>query len=406
MILIYVLIFCLAIPNHPVLAHQLGPLTIFKWYGLLCLFVAFIHMLRTGGPLSRPTPFRWYLIYLFIVVSSCLLHDGASGFGQSSFLFSVSTFVLFLITTTMVSDSNKVRWVVLVAIGSIAWGSLYVIRQWQQYHGIYANFRTWGGLADDPNYYAVGVVLWLPLIVAMLMIRRPRWEKWFSFVCIPVILVGFMFAASRGGFLGLLTALTFLIWNSRNRLRNLTIVAVLLLPLFIGPGQSALDRLLHPSEGDQESSNYRLELWRSAENSFLEHPLFGVGMGHYKPTIVKNGAVIDLPFHVAHNTYVGLIAELGLVGIVPFLAILISALLNLRRVARHAAATNQPTTRQVALGLQAGLLGYLVCAFFLSTLWLQVVWFAVFLSMCLIRIERSKVAKIAEKETSLVASAA
>ena len=42
--------------------------------------------------------------------------------------------------------------------------------------------------------------------------------------------------------------------------------------------------------------------------------------------------------------------------------------------------------RQVALGLQAGILGYMVCAFFLSTLWLQVFWFCSFLTMSLPRV--------------------
>ncbi len=406
--IIYILIFFLFIPNHPILAHQIAGLTVLKWFGILCLCATIFQMLRTGNTplLSRLLPSGWYLAYLSIALASCLLNDGMSAFGQSPFMFTVSTFVLFVITVTMVSDSKRLQRALLVAFGSVAWASLYVIRQWQQYHAVYADFRTWGGLSDDPNYYAVTVVLWLPVAFAWLMNKRPDWEKWFCAASIALMLLGFMFVASRGGFLGLLGALLFLIWNSRNRLRNLVIATILMLPLFIGPGQSAFNRLINPSTGDQESSNYRLELWQAAENSFLQHPFFGVGMGHYHPTIVKNGAVIELPFHVAHNTYIGLIAEMGLVGIVPFLAILISSLVNLRRIGRRALATGQRSLRQIALGLQAGLIGYMICAFFLSTIWLQVMWFSVFLSMSLTRIERLRTAKVVQEETPLVASLA
>jgi O-antigen ligase len=381
---------------------------VFKWFGILCLLTSILQMLRTGScpPFSRRIPSGWYLLYFVIAVGSCLLHDGVSAFGQSPFMSTISAFSLFIITVTMVGDSNRLRWTVLVALGSVAWGSLYVIRQWQQFHSVYAGFRTWGGLSEDPNYYSVTVVIWLPLVLAWLMGKRPRWEKWFCIASIVVMLMGFMFAASRGGFLGLLGALLFLIWNSRNRLRNFAIVAILMLPLFIGPGQSAFHRLINPSQGDEESSNYRLELWKAAEDSFLQHPFSGVGMGHYNPTINKNGVVIELPFHVAHNTYVGLTAEMGLVGTIPFLGILIGSLLNLRRVERRATATGQLRVRQVALGLQAGLIGYMICAFFLSMIWLQVMWFAVFLSMCLTRIERLKVTKVGKEEAPLVASVA
>jgi O-antigen ligase len=294
----------------------------------------------------------------------------------------------------MVGNLTRLRWAVLVALGSLAWCSLYVIRQWQQYHNLYPGFRTWGGLSGDPNYYAVNVVLWVPLMLFWLVSKRPRGEKWFCVVCLLVIIFAFIFAASRGGFIGLSVALLFLILNTRNRLRNLALVSLLMMPIIFAPGESAFSRLLHPTESDQESSQFRLELWEAAENTFFAHPLFGVGMGHYHPTIVRGGAVIELPFHVAHNTYVGLLADLGLAGIIPFLGIFLSALANLRRVSRRTKASGQMLLHQVALGLQAGLLGYIVCAFFLSTLWQQVMWFAVFLSMCLPRIENLTMARV------------
>jgi O-antigen ligase len=186
---------------------------------------------------------------------------------------------------------------------------------------------------------------------------------------------------------GLSVALLFLIWHTRKRLRNFALVSLLLIPIFLAPGQSAITRLLHPDASDQESSEFRLELWEAAENSFLNHPFVGVGLGHYRPLIIRNGGIIYLPFHVAHNTYMGLLADLGLTGIIPFVGILLGSFFNLRRVVRRTKTKNQIFLHQIALGLQAGLLGYMVCAFFLSTLWQQIMWFAVFLSMCLPHIE-------------------
>jgi O-antigen ligase len=397
MAIFYILVFTLPMPNHPILATHIGPLTVLKCLGITCLLATFFEMLRTGTcpPFSGQVKARWFLIYVLVALASGFFHDGLLTFSSDPFMYTVSTFSLFIVTTTMVGNLKRLRWAILVAEGSVAWGSLYVIRQWQQYRNVFPGFRTWGGLAGDPNYYAVTVVLSMPLLACWLMLDRPKWEKRFCVVCLIVTSVAFFFAASRGGFIGLAVGGTFLIFNSRHRVRNFVLVVLLVIPVVLFSGASVFDRLLHPNASDEESSQFRLELWEAAENTFVEHPLVGVGMGHYQPAVIRNGTVVVLPFHVAHNTYMELIADLGLAGLISFLAILIGSLVNLWRISRRTKEAGQLLLYRVALGLQAGLLGYMVCAFFLSTLWQQVFWFSVFLSMCLSVVESSMAVKVA-----------
>lgn len=393
MLIFYSLVFTLPIPNHPFLAYQVGPFNVTKYLGLACLLAAVFHIVRSGRwPITKSTKAGWLLAYFVVAVVSCIVHDGTASFTLAPFLTTISTFVLFFTTVTMIRSVNHLRWAVLVALAAVAWGSLYVISQWLHFHSIIPGFRTWGGLAGDPNYYAVTVVLWMPLMTFWLMTERPKWEKWFCAGCISVMLVGFIFAASRGGFLGLSVAMAFLIWHTKRRVRTLALAALFMLPILLAPGQSAVSRLMHPDNSDQESTEYRLELWQASERSILENPVFGTGMGHFRPWIIKNGQVINLPFHVAHNTYVGVLTDLGLAGFVPFIIVLIGSMKRLGGVARRMMTHSDPDRqllRQVALGLQAGLLGYMVCASFLSTLWQQVFWFSVFLSMSIPGIEAS-----------------
>jgi len=168
----------------------------------------------------------------------------------------------------MVGSLKRLRWAVLVALASVTWGSLYVIRQWQQYHNLYAGFRTFGGLAGDPNYYAVTIVLWVPLISFWLISERPRWEKWFCLGCLAVISVGFIFAASRGGLIGLTVALLFLVFKTRNRLRNLALVGLLMLPSSSPPDSPVSIVCSTPARATRSPLNIGFELWQSAENPF------------------------------------------------------------------------------------------------------------------------------------------
>jgi putative inorganic carbon (HCO3(-)) transporter len=393
-IFFYILVFTLAIPNHQILAQHIGPFTVLKYLGIICLIASLFEAVRRHHytPLFKSQVSRWYLIYFLVALISFLVRDGAAAFQSDSFLYTISTFSLFVVTMIMANTINRVRWAVLVALVSIAVGSVYVIRQWQQFHNLYPGFRTFGGLAGDPNYFSVTVVLWAPLTIFWLLSKRPNWEKWLCMGCLGFLGLGFILSASRGGFIGLTVALLFLVWNTRRRVRNLLLVGLLLLPIAFAPGDSALERLLHPNEGDEESSQYRLMLWEAAGQTFREHPLFGVGMGHYRPFVIRDRSVIKLPFHVAHNTYVGLIADLGLAGIVPFLGLFFTTFLNLRRIVRRARESKQFLLHQLALGLQAGLLGYMICAFFLSTLWVQIMWFELFLSISLMRFATKPVA--------------
>jgi O-antigen ligase len=388
MIVFYILVFTLPMPNHPLWAAHVGPFTILKLIGMLGLLIALFEMARTGvfPVLSKYIPSGWYLLYFLAASVSVFRAKGLDAFEAPDFWYILSGFCLFTMTAMMVSTAARLRRVVLLVLASIAMNSLYVAREWQAYHNFFPGFRTWGGKSDDPNYFAVAVVLWVPLTVFWLLGKRPKWETWFCIGCIGVMLVGFTLAASRGGLIGLSVAMLFLLMHVKHRLKILALVALLALPMSLLPGTSALDRLINPTSSDQESSEFRLELWQAARQNFIDHPVFGIGLGKFAPQIVKDGIIIQVPFHVAHNTYMDVAANMGLSGLIPFVGVLIGSVFTLRKVVKRATAPEDVMVRQVALGLQAGILGYMICAFFLSTLWLQVFWLCTFLTMSLPRV--------------------
>jgi O-antigen ligase len=63
----------------------------------------------------------------------------------------------------------------------------------------------------------------------------------------------------------------------------------------------------------------RTELWRGAWDVFLSHPLLGIGGGAFRSVDLESGKV-------EHNLVLALLAELGIIGFVLFVAIICSAL--------------------------------------------------------------------------------
>ena len=180
-------------------------------------------------------------------------------------------------------------------------------------------------------------------------------------------------------FIGVILGFLFLIWNSRNRVRNLVLVAALAVPLALFSGSSVLQRFTNPAYGDKLAEQARVITWKAGLRMIAAHPLVGVGLHNFKPTVTRyeNGEGIE---SLAHNTYIEVTAELGIPGGILFVGTLLAPFWTLERNRRRALAAGRTHPANVALGLEAGLLSFAVSAFFVSGWWEKMLWLMIFLT--------------------------
>lgn len=109
------------------------------------------------------------------------------------------------------------------------------------------------------------------------------------------------------------------------------------------------------------SSTLRLALWHSTLAMIRDYPLFGIGWGVYWQVYPRYDYFIaneDIIIYHAHNMYLHIAAETGLVGLAVFLAVLAVHLwLALRLVRDQAVGT---VVRGIAIGLAAAIIGFCV----------------------------------------------
>jgi O-antigen ligase len=189
----------------------------------------------------------------------------------------------------------------------------------------YGRFSAAGTSPDDLGaLLAIGIpIAWY---LAASQNRNPviRLLKWVNYSYIPVALLGIALSGTR---LALVAAIPGLIFGlaSLTRLRIATrifififlIVAVYFSLPFIP--QESFERL--GTTGNELSSgdlNGRLELWTQGMASFERHPLQGVGSNMYRSVNTEN--------KVAHNSFISVLVELGLIGLILFGFILASAI--------------------------------------------------------------------------------
>jgi O-antigen ligase len=388
-IFFYFLILGMPLSKHHFWAHFAGDFTGIKYVGLACLPYAMVRLSMRGSlpPLFATWQARFFLGLFFVFTLSYVTTPQVGSWTNSHWLTWASFLLLFFITVCVVDSFERLRWVLIAASSSLALASLYVLREWQVYHNMYKDFRP-GWVVGDPNYFTVNVLLFIPTTFLLALQPRPRWQRWYCGGCFIVTLFGVWVSASRGGFLGILACSLCLILRSKQRMRYLVLIGTALVVVTVFSPVSPIQRFRNPSRGDQQSAETHVALMHGGVRMMLAHPLFGVGLDNFKLYITQyvtseEAGRMDVVRRIAHNSYVEVGAEAGLPGLLLFVGMLLATLLSLEQVARRSKLLGNSTLTQIALGLQAGLVGSCVSIFFVSGEYQKMLWLAVFLTMCL-----------------------
>jgi O-antigen ligase len=191
---------------------------------------------------------------------------------------------------------------------------------------------------------------------------------------------------SRGGLVSLaLTSLVVLALPARSLFRNraqkagFVAAAAVGLVVVLALTWASLAGRFQEGANPLNRGSGRGDLWLAAMHGYQEHPVLGIGYGAFLPNsqdLLATTPGVNLKNFLnftrlggqeVHSAYIGSLAELGPLGLLFFVAILLGTLRSLVRTGRAARAEGDQVLSLIANALSISMLAFISSSIFLSS---------------------------------------
>ena len=341
------------------------------------------------------------LYFLIVIMSSLLAFSPKEAFDNYTVILNWFL-IYFLMINILNSDKRLVVFVLLFL--------MYNFKMAQ------TGFRTFAdrgfsfqlhGLVGAPGWfhnsgeYATALLIFGALAMAFAVGLFSHWNiyKKIFFVLMPVVgFVTVLGTNSRGGQLGLVAMLVWLLLFWKYRVKALITVAVIVVLGSQLIPQEQFERF--NTAGDDETSEQRLEYWGLGLDIMKDYPLFGVGFSnwyHYVSYIRPEGIGPLGEIEMAHNTFIEAGTELGYLGLGVYVLMILGVFYKNFLTRKYAKQCDDKFLYFMAYAFDAALIGYLVSSFFMSILHYPFFWVQLGMSVAFCNVARNKLKATADQ---------
>jgi len=346
------------------------------------------------------------LVQMILCIPTAFWRGGAYDIVVNKFSKGVIVALLIPLVVTGIKELRKLLFIQAAAITLVTFASIIA------HHTI--DGRLMGiqkGILENPNDLAINIAINFPLCMGFLFASKKGLPKVFWTLGLFCILYGVVATYSRSGMIAMAITGIICLWEFGVRgkrpilLAGTAICGVLAMgalvasprylnriaSLVVAPDPGVVGTGTMESHGEA-SLEARTQLLKDSLRLMVQHPIFGIGPGMF-PAVTGE-------WRVAHNTYTELGAETGVLGLILFVALLITAGRRIREVRKLPGYAADPDIRLWASALWAGLAGYAAGALTASTEYTLFPYFMVGYICALYQIASKPVEKTPEKGTT------
>jgi O-antigen ligase len=276
---------------------------------------------------------------------------------------------IMLVIPATITDRRYVR----LAIGAMVAGVVVSIGIGLFGGGLQPESDRLVGGSGDPNFLAAGCVPAIVLATGLGAGAERRVVRWALAAAAALATIGVAASASRGGFLAAIVAAVgsiLLIKHARARIIAFVLYIVAVAVVYFSLNPAAWQRIVNFKD-----DSGRGELWSVAWHMWQDHPLAGVGLdgflagvGDYARDLgpLKYAEFLTEQPKYVHNTFLEVLVETGVVGLVLYLLVVAACMRCAWRAAQRFEELRDPAMATLARALIVSVLAMLTAAFFIS----------------------------------------
>ncbi len=334
---------------------------------------------------------KW--LFLFVIIMVATWPIAIDQYHHEFFLTIVVKYVLFYYLIVKCIDTpdkfEKLIGVFLLGQFYLGWYAYQVGRSGE------GRLEQLGGSdSQDANAAAAIIVVSIPILINYLITGK-KWQKVSSLIALAFILNALILVNSRGAFVALVVSIGYYFLLSfktpsfpKFKKKNILAVAFAGFALFLFLADPIfLDRMTTITDTEVEeregySGRERVDYWMKTFEMLEDYP-YGTGAWGYQAV-----SSIYLPpeamnsktgTRAVHSMYFEVLAEYGYHGAIVFLLFILSSFLYLKKLKWSLKKSGMYGPYSMATALEAGYLAVLIAGVFISTLYLEIIyWMAAF----------------------------
>ena len=331
----------------------------------LCMGFALLRLASDRDTAITPSPLNVHIaLYAVVILWSTVASVNLRGSLLPGML--TVAFVLFFYGVTssgLEKYLDRVLWLLLAAGVGVSLYGFYQACFPERYSDVWTDtdlfsaiaFRVYSTLAN-PNVLGEYLLLVIPIACAFAFSTDNRKTRIAALLAALIMGVCLILTYSRGCYLGLLfAAAVFLVLLDR-RFLFLGILAVALCPLYLP--ESVISRFTSIGNMADSSTSYRVRIWLGSLAMLKDFGFSGVGYGSEAfNTIYPAYAMHGVYAQHAHNLFLQILCDSGIVGLLVFLGLIVSFYRMMLTAIRH---TSDTRARILQIGGVSAVSGFLV----------------------------------------------
>jgi O-antigen ligase len=353
--------------------------------GDLAVLALAVGVLIRGTALRVPLPLK---IFGGLIIWGCLgfAVTTSTEYTSNALIDLAKVWVIVFLLVNLIRTAAELRFLVIAWLAIFA---LYPIRG-ALYNQYICRCGTGGRIAwnfifENPNDLAALSLIPLGLAAGIAYVERVKIWRLAGAIGVGVVALVIMLTQSRGVMLAIGLAILALPLTSRRRGRDMVLLVIFMGVAALAAPKGVWDRLAGLSNVSVESgmqgvdpegsAEARWGIWQIAFGVIRQHPVLGVGAGMMPVENAKQALREDASWYVrgardTHSTYLRLAAELGIPGLLIYLALWGAVFVHIRRVRRRIRSI-RPKEHQFLVFVELAMVAYMTASVFGTYGWLS-----------------------------------